>query len=59
MKEVEQPDLATFDENLWFQPIQGRQGVAFHAQVNGITTSGSHYPRSALREMGPDGQPAE
>jgi hypothetical protein len=58
-KEVEQPDLATFDETPWFQPTQGCQGVAFRAPVNGITTSGSHYPRSELREMGPDGEPAE
>ncbi|HTK61246.1 MAG TPA: polysaccharide lyase family 7 protein [Pseudonocardia sp.] len=57
-KEVEQPELATFDETPWFQPTQGCQGVAFRAPVNGITTSGSHYPRSELREMGPDGEPA-
>jgi hypothetical protein len=57
-KEVEQPDLATFDETPWFRPAQGCQGVAFRAPVNGITTSGSHYPRSELREMGTDGEPA-
>ena len=57
-KEVEQPDLSTFGETPWFQPTQGCLGVAFRAPVNGITTSGSHYPRSELREMGPDGQPA-
>jgi hypothetical protein len=57
-KEIEQPDLATFDETPWFQPTQGCTGVAFRAPVNGITTSGSHYPRSELREMGPDGEPA-
>jgi hypothetical protein len=57
-REVEQPDLNTFGETPWFQPTQGCQGVAFRAPVNGTTTSGSHYPRSELREMGPDGEPA-
>ena len=56
--EVEQPGLATFDETPWFRPTEGCEGVAFRAPVNGITTSGSHYPRSELREMGPDGEPA-
>jgi hypothetical protein len=56
--EVEQPKLASFGEAPWFQPAARCDGVTFRAPVNGVTTSGSHYPRSELREMTPDGNPA-
>jgi hypothetical protein len=54
-KEVNQPDLATFVAKPYFQINSTCDGVAFRAPVNGITTSGSKYPRSELREMSPDG----
>jgi hypothetical protein len=55
-KEVEQPDLATFADPPYFQVTSSCDSVAFRAPVNGITTSGSSYPRSELREMSPDGK---
>jgi hypothetical protein len=49
-EEVLQPDLRRFaDEH--FRLTDTRDGVAFCAKVGGATTSGSHYPRSELREM--------
>src|SRR5581483_8145976 len=52
-KEVNQPELATFKAPPYFQVTQTCDSVAFRAPVNGITTSGSKYPRSELREMSP------
>jgi hypothetical protein len=54
-KEVNQPELATFVAKPYFQVNPTCDGVAFRAPVNGITTEGSKYPRSELREMSPDG----
>ncbi|GAA4005279.1 polysaccharide lyase family 7 protein [Allokutzneria multivorans] len=50
-KEVKQPALATFSADPWFVPLPDCSGVRFRAAVNGVTTSGSSYPRSELREM--------
>ncbi|WP_418275376.1 polysaccharide lyase family 7 protein [Isoptericola jiangsuensis] len=49
--EILQPDLATFSTDTWFQVNDECDGVQFRAAVNGVTTSGSGYPRSELREM--------
>lgn len=48
--EIKQPALATYTIDPWFVTNPGG-GVRFRAPVNGVTTSGSDYPRSELREM--------
>jgi hypothetical protein len=52
--EVKQPELANYAKDPYFV-VQGK-GVRFRAPVDGVTTSGSSYPRSELREMTSDGQ---
>ncbi|MDT8915948.1 polysaccharide lyase family 7 protein [Amycolatopsis sp. PS_44_ISF1] len=49
--EIEQPALNTFSAEPWFTTAAGCTGVRFRAAVDGVTTSGSGYPRSELREM--------
>ncbi|MEU1664827.1 polysaccharide lyase family 7 protein [Streptomyces sparsogenes] len=49
--EITQPRLATFSAKPWFQATAGCAGVRFRAPVDGVTTGGSRYPRSELREM--------
>jgi hypothetical protein len=49
--EVKQPELATYRNDPWFLPTPDCTGVRFRAAVDGVTTSGSNYPRSELREM--------
>jgi hypothetical protein len=51
---VEQPELATFAMDPWFVATPDCDAVQFRAAVNGVTTSGSNYPRSELREMSGD-----
>ncbi len=46
--EIKQPQLAGYSVDPWFIACDG---VQFRAAVNGVTTSGSSYPRSELREM--------
>lgn len=53
--EITQPELATYKDPPWFMSNADCTGVQFRAAVNGVTTSGSDYPRSELREMTPDG----
>lgn len=48
---VEQPELDSYKIDPWFVPTADCDGVQFRAAVNGVTTSGSSYPRSELREM--------
>lgn len=48
---VEQPELATYSIDPWFRATPDCTAVQFRAAVNGVTTSGSNYPRSELREM--------
>ncbi len=48
---VEQPELATYSIDPWFTATPECDAVRFRAAVNGVTTSGSNYPRSELREM--------
>jgi Alginate lyase len=47
---VEPPDLAGYSSK-WFHLTSGKDGVVFTANAGGVTTSGSSYPRSELREM--------
>ncbi|MDI5971003.1 polysaccharide lyase family 7 protein [Streptomyces sp. SL13] len=49
--EIGQPQLATYDDDPYFTVAPGGTAVQFRAGVNGVTTSGSGYPRSELREM--------
>lgn len=48
--EIKQPSLATYKNDPYFL-VSGDNGVRFRAPVTGVTTSGSSYPRSELREM--------
>jgi hypothetical protein len=47
--EIKQPALATYKNDPFFLVSGG--GVKFRSPVNGVTTGGSSYPRSELREM--------
>ncbi|MEV0210899.1 polysaccharide lyase family 7 protein [Streptomyces sp. NPDC050788] len=49
--EITQPELATFSADPWFRADASCDSVLFRAAVNGVTTSGSGYPRAELREM--------
>ncbi|WP_030559854.1 polysaccharide lyase family 7 protein [Streptomyces aureocirculatus] len=53
--EIKQPALATFSSDPWFRVNSACTGVQFRAAVNGVTTPGSSYPRSELREMTSNG----
>jgi hypothetical protein len=48
--EIKQPQLGTYSDN-YFHLNGAQNGVVFNAPVNGVTTSGSSFPRSELREM--------
>lgn len=54
--EFVQPALETCNVNPYFHANANADGVVFRAPVNGVTTSGSSYPRAELREMKNDGQ---
>lgn len=54
--EVKQPVLATYQLAPWFTITSDKRAVLFRAPVNGVTTSGSSYPRSELREMREEGK---
>jgi hypothetical protein len=49
--EIKQPLLSTYATTPWFTVVPQCQAVQFRAPVNGVTTKGSTYPRSELREM--------
>jgi len=49
-EEIHGPDLSSFT-NEFFRLNEAENGVAFTANAGGVTTSGSSYPRSELREM--------
>ncbi len=53
--EVKQPDLATYKIDPWFTITPDGTGIVFRAPVTGVTTGGSKYPRSELREMTDNG----
>ncbi|MCC6750176.1 MAG: polysaccharide lyase family 7 protein [Deltaproteobacteria bacterium] len=54
-REVKQPELRAFSLSPYFELDAGGHAVRFRAPVGGVTTRGSVYPRSELREMTPDG----
>ncbi|MCP3805590.1 polysaccharide lyase family 7 protein [Allokutzneria sp. A3M-2-11 16] len=49
--EISQPALDTYTKDPWFKTTPACDGVQFRAAVNGVSTGGSQYPRSELREM--------
>lgn len=49
--EIKQPALATYSISPWFTLNSAKTAVQFRANCGGVTTSGSSYPRSELREM--------
>jgi poly(beta-D-mannuronate) lyase len=49
--QVDQPELATFQDKDFFHLNRAKNGVVFRANAGGTTTDGSDYPRSELREM--------
>ncbi|MFC5284396.1 polysaccharide lyase family 7 protein [Pedobacter alpinus] len=51
----QQQELTTFSDPNWFHLNQKKDGVVFKANAGGVTTSGSGYPRSELREMTANG----
>lgn len=53
--EVKQPQLAAYAISPWFTVVPPCAAAQFLAPVNGVTTAGSTYPRSELREMNSDG----
>ncbi|PHQ35875.1 polysaccharide lyase family 7 protein [Rhodopirellula bahusiensis] len=52
--EIRQPELDTFSNPEYFH-VTDSHGVVFRAHCGGVTTKGSSFPRSELREMSPDG----
>lgn len=54
--EIKEVSLASYSANPYFLPNPTCDGVVFRAPVNGVTTSGSGYPRSELREMTNNGK---
>src|ERR1700754_4217801 len=54
--EVKQPALDSFQVAPWFTTADSCRAVQFRAPVNGVTTSGSSYPRSELREIADNGR---
>lgn len=53
--EIKQPTLDSYSIDPYFLVASGGTAVQFRAPVNGVTTSGSSYPRSELREMTSNG----
>lgn len=49
--EISQPALATYCHQEYFHLNERADAVVFKAPVEGVTTNGSKYPRSELREM--------
>jgi hypothetical protein len=49
--EIMQPKLDSFELDPWFITLPEAGAIRFRAAVNGVTTSGSDYPRTELREM--------
>jgi hypothetical protein len=53
--EIKQAILSSFVHDPYFRTASSCDSVVFRAPVNGVTTSGSGYPRSELREMSKSG----
>jgi hypothetical protein len=51
--DIYQPQLASFSVDPWFMVNADCDAVVFRANAGGVTTSGSSYARSELREMQP------
>ncbi|HEY0699183.1 MAG TPA: polysaccharide lyase family 7 protein [Micromonospora sp.] len=49
--EIKQPTLDSYQISPYFVTASSCTAVQFRAPVDGVTTSGSSYPRSELREM--------
>jgi poly(beta-D-mannuronate) lyase len=49
-QEIKQPALNSYSDSFFHVDSTGK-GVVFTGPVDGATTSGSHFPRSELREM--------
>ena len=49
--EIRQPELNTYVLDPWFVLTPDTQAVRFRSPVSAVTTKGSNYPRSELREM--------
>ncbi len=49
--EIFQPELDSYSHDPFFTVTESGDAVRFRAPVNGVTTGGSSYPRSELREM--------
>lgn len=49
--EILQPELGEYSVEPYFHLNEKKDGVVFRAHCGGVTTSGSSYPRSELREM--------
>ncbi|MBH5338339.1 polysaccharide lyase family 7 protein [Streptomyces pactum] len=49
--EIFQPQLDGYSHDPYFTVADSGDAVRFRAPVNGVTTGGSSYPRSELREM--------
>lgn len=49
--EIKQPELAAYQHTEYFHVNNKGNAVVFKATVEGVTTNGSKYPRSELREM--------
>ncbi|RKN03864.1 glycosyl hydrolase family protein [Streptomyces radicis] len=54
--EIFQPDLDEYSHDPFFRVNDAGDAVTFRAPVNGVTTGGSSYPRSELREMESGGE---
>lgn len=54
--EIFQPRLSKYTIDPWFVVAANGTGVRFRAPVDAVTTSGSKYPRSELREMKNNGE---
>ncbi|MBA2324493.1 MAG: polysaccharide lyase family 7 protein [Pseudonocardiales bacterium] len=55
IKEIKQPELATFADKEFFGLTDDGTGIRFRCHHGGATTSGSNNPRTELREMTSDG----
>ncbi|OGK12569.1 hypothetical protein A3C98_01325 [Candidatus Roizmanbacteria bacterium RIFCSPHIGHO2_02_FULL_37_15] len=54
--EIKQPELENYVIDPWFIVSSRQNAIRFRAPVNGVTTKGSNYPRTELREMTDDGK---
>jgi hypothetical protein len=49
--EINNPELSRYQHEAYFRVNDECDGVRFRAPTSGVTTTGSDYPRSELREM--------